>query len=59
MKIIITENQLRTLSEQMVSDEQCIQPEIEEINSVFDGLGELIGAEYDFVPNPGGITKYG
>ncbi len=47
MKIIITENQLRTLSEQMLSDEQCVQPEIEEINSVFDGLGELFGAEYE------------
>jgi hypothetical protein len=47
MKIIITENQLRTLSEQMVSDEQCIQPEIEDLNSVFNGLGELFGAEYE------------
>jgi len=47
MKIIITENQLRTLSEQMSSDEQCIQPEVDELNSVFQGLGELYGVEYE------------
>lgn len=47
MKIIITENQLKTLTEQMSNDEQCIQPEIDELNSVYDGLGELFGAEYD------------
>lgn len=47
MKIIITENQLKTLTEQMSTDEQCIQPEIDELNSVYDGLGELFGAEYD------------
>ena len=47
MKIIITENQLRTLTEQMSTDEQCIQPEIDELNSVYDGLGELFGAEYN------------
>lgn len=47
MKIIITENQLRTLSEQMSSDEQCTQPEIDILNSTLDGLGELYGVEYE------------
>jgi hypothetical protein len=47
MKIIITENQLKTLTEQMSTDEQCIQPEIDELNSVFQGLGELYGVEYE------------
>ena len=47
MKIIITENQLRTLSEQMSSDEQCIQPEIDILNSTLNGLGELYGVEYE------------
>lgn len=47
MKIIITENQLKTLTEQMSTDEQCIQPEIDELNSVFQGLGDLYGVEYE------------
>jgi hypothetical protein len=47
MKIIITENQLRTLSEQVLSDDQCIKPEIDELNSIFSGLGELYGGEYE------------
>jgi hypothetical protein len=47
MKIIITENQLKTLTNQISTDEQCIQPEIDELNSVYDGLGELFGVEYD------------
>ena len=47
MKIIITENQLRTLSEQVLSDDQCIKPKIDELNSIFSGLGELYGGEYE------------
>jgi hypothetical protein len=31
----------------MSSDEQCIQPEVDELNSVFQGLGELYGVEYE------------
>ena len=47
MKIIITENQLRTLSEQMSSEDQCIQPDIDQLNKFMSGLGDLYASEYE------------